>query len=703
MGGGRSPNTQIYNKFEKLKKSILTSDTELGLLRKVDPSKYFPLREGDPSFFTAPPLASATSTSGNLTLDQTKNATNIPLHSTSAKDQQKTGFGTSKTDYTDGVDFVESYDADKIYELETENYILGYLSLLPKIIERLAELYKTTKRKMGTLLEYHQKVLCSNAFAGFAAVRLGEIGISNNRKYLQQLFRTTRFDSKICTKVGRRFGKTYTAAAIIAALLVSQPNCSGIMLCIKQKLARENCSKILRLLKDIIEDPQSPVKGAEIVSASVGDGTIKVKSVHGTLNEVYCTPDPKRSNQRGQGTKEGFFFLDESDFYDQKSLDTIQPIFAMRILACMFTSQSYSVSPASKMVANAIEPNGKRTWREYTIKPGHVSLLISDDYAPLDTSREDSEDFILNGKTKDKTGKPPGINGNNAEGNAAQTDPLRSLRRPWYNPISKTLNFQRYQLRQLEIERNAQKDEAQRQLIKGKKNKNNNKKTGENNATAFTDFDASDYADGGIQAAKDFAEYNAYMESLVNQRDRKREMWTTAECIWLFTLPGHLDVIEMRKLKTMMLPEEFAREMLGEIPELNFDLHPAFPAEAINRLFHPDNRFNEIDLYAPIRWLISFDPASGGSSDSTILSALVYQGLPTYSIDEEKELNSNKTQTQKYVDRLAKQLGIQHANAQSRPTTSSITSITGGSTTMARTLEKTGSASMQQTFVVRLK
>lgn len=672
----RLPRYRVYGKFAKLKRQIIDEIAEVGLLRRTDPRDFYPLREGQPSIFQPPPL-----------FNDRVNTSN-----------QLQGSGDVDGEPRTNNQFDDEDKARR--ELDRENFILKHLSLIPKIVNRMGALYRETNGRSGVLLEYHQKVPSSAAFAGFAAVRLGEVAIAKYRRQLENMFNTIYFDTRQQVKFGRRAGKSYMACLIVAVLLVSQPNCSGILMCLNQKLASTNSDEIIRMVKYIIEDSRSGIK-AELLPGGMSEGVIRVRSCYGTINKVLCTPDPRRSNLRGQGSKEGFFFLDESDFYAQETLDLIQPIWSMRILVCMYTSQGYSRSAASTMVTNSILPNGRRVWREYFIKPGRISLIISEDYVPPNTLHQNTEGYIAFGR-----GNP---NANNQHGNttgadAAAIDPLRSLRRPWYNPVMQTLSFQTYQLRQLELE--SEEKARARVTVKGKsrakrvtlKTSKTKIKTPAKAQQPKADEDVT------MTESDPFADYVTHLEALVTDHDNKSaNMWTTAECVWLLTLPSQQDPIAMMQLKVTMKPEAFAREMLSDIPELNYELRPTFSAEAIDRLFHPMNRFARLQQQRPLRWLVGFDPAAGGSSDSTIVSILVLSPLPivTAAATAATATTGKSSGTQKgqshSLQGIAYKGGLDGTHIQPELTQD----VHGGSTTMARAMERTGSRSLQQAFVVR--
>jgi hypothetical protein len=501
---------------------------------------------------------------------------------------------------------------DGFLSKEDERRVVEQFRLLPTIINRLAERFRKTKGAHGVLLEYHQKIPLSAAFAGFAAIRLGVEGVNRWRKELMEMFNTTHFDSKQEIKFGRRAGKTYMACLIIACLLVSQVKCSGIFMCLDKGLATENSNTIEYFINEILGDPMQPVQG-KIVDRSRSEGILRVRTQFGT-NQVRCTTDPKRSNIRGKGNFKGFFFVDESDFYEQKAWNEVAAIWSMPVLVALYTSQGYQISPANKMIQNAIMPNGKRVWRQYRICPGRISLIVSDDY---DKTTHDSTGRLLFGLGEDKKKKQAenanggiggtGGGGGNGADSTANT-PVRSILRPWYDPVMQTLAGRMAELTLREEERR-------------------------NRLNSFSSIGHSCYhttlstiPQHTESATLTIAKNNAELESLLTKEIREgASAWSAGECVWLLTLPMQQDPNDMMLLKATMGPEAFAREMLSANPDAATSMHPTFDADDIEKLFLIENRCSDFGRnIEPIRWVIGFDPGGRGASDSVIVSALIF-------------------------------------------------------------------------------
>ena len=516
-------------------------------------------------------------------------------------------------------------DAD-ISIQEKEKRIIEGLRLIPKVINRLAERFRETGGQSGVILEYHQKVPLAAILSGYALIKLGEVGVSRWRTELEEILDSRNFDSRVEVKFGRRSGKTYMECFAVAILMCTQRKCSGILMCLDGGLAGENVDKITEFISYIIEDPEQVVKNVVLEDNKRSEGIIKVRSHAGTINKVKCTANPTRSNLRGLGNFEGFFFADESDFYPERVWTTVAPIWSMPVMVCLCTSQGHSMSAASRMIDRAVLANGLRVWRQYRIKPGRVSLIISEDYAKLDNS---SVNQILFGK---KASAKLGDN--------QIQDALRSIRRPWYNPVLQTLSMRLYQL--TSIRENGEGDGNWNFNRKNKKKKRHtSKKKKEQTITKEdqTREGAEEEEEEDVITPEMEEEIerrfitrrNNELEKLVTDIDKSRaDNLSTPECIWLLTLPGQQDVNQMLKLKADMDPKDFAIEMLSDLPELALEMHPSFAFDDIERFFLPENRFREANLQQPLRWLIGYDPNGGTmsntkkSSDAVFWSALVF-------------------------------------------------------------------------------
>jgi hypothetical protein len=515
-------------------------------------------------------------------------------------------------------------DAD-ISVREKERRIIEGLRLLPKVVNRLAERFRETDGQSGVILEYHQKVPLAAILSGYALIKLGEVGVSRWRAELEEILDSRNFDSRVEVKFGRRSGKTYMECFAVALLICTQRKCSGILMCLDGGLAGENVDKITEFIGYIIEDPNQVVRNVVLEDNKRSEGIIKVRSHAGTVNKVKCTANPTRSNLRGLGNFEGFFFADESDFYPERVWTTVAPIWSMPVMVCLCTSQGHSMSAASRMIDRAILANGLRVWRQYRIKPGRVSLIISEDYAKLDNS---SVNQILFGKKA-----------STKLGDTQIQDAMRSIRRPWYNPVMQTLAMRLYQLTSdkgtgasesgADTDWTFKRKRKQRRQSKKKKDKSdaNGNQTAEQEEeeVVITPEMEEEIEERFIRRR------NNELERLVTDIDKSRaDNLSTPECIWLLTLPGQQDVNQMLKLKADMDPKDFAVEMLSDLPELALEMHPSFDLNDVDRFFLPENRFREADKQQPLRWLIGYDPNGGTlsqtkrSSDAVFWSALVF-------------------------------------------------------------------------------
>lgn len=503
---------------------------------------------------------------------------------------------------------------------EDEKRAIEQFKLLIVVVNRLAERYRETKTKRGTLLEYHQKIPLLAAFGGFAAMRLGVEGVNRWRKELEEIFCTVNFDSKQEVKFGRRSGKTYMASLIIACLLCTQVKCNGIFMCVDKALASENADTITYFITEILEDPKQPIRG-KIVKGSRSEGIVRVETQFGT-NKVRCSTDPKRSSIRGKGDNRGFFFVDESDFFEQKAWDQIQPIWSMPMLVALYTSQGYTMSPANKMIQNAVLANGERIWRQYRITPGRISLIISEDY---DRTTRDSTGRLLFGLPDENTSNRHGAShgkggggGSNANG-ADNTEalPIRSIRRPWYDPVMQTLSDRMTEL-------TIQEDERRNRLSLLTTT------TTTEHLRYHTTLPTLPYH--SIETTRTIAKNNAELEALITKEIRDgASVWSAGECVWLMTLPAQQDPGNMIRLRAMMGKEAFDREMLSAAPDTGISLYPTFDEEDITKLFLLENRRSifPTSTGGPIRWIIGFDPGGSGpnqqsASDTVIVSALIF-------------------------------------------------------------------------------
>jgi hypothetical protein len=643
---------RVSDLVSTLKKNHLITSAKDGIMRRVEPRDYFGLGPQKQGIFLKPTQPTATSGAATAT---TSDGAETEGKQSGMREDPLSDNTASEANYEDAM---------------------KYLRLIPGIIARLAERHRKTRGFDGILSEYHQTMPMMAAFAGYASVKLGDIGVAKYRRELEDMFNTQLFDKRQEVKFGRRAGKTYMACIIIACLILTQPDCSGYMAGATGQLAKLNVAVIRQIVLMILKT-ESLGFSASIIGYSKSEYTLTVLSAAGTENFIRCTPNPDVSTMRGQGKKGGFFFVDESDFMSQKFWDEVGAIWSMGVLVCLYSSQGLEISPASKMIEKAILANGRRVWRQYRIRPGKVSLIISSDYAIKEETSD--RDFILFGK------RP--------EGEGPEMDPVRILQRNWFDPVLQTLAERTYQLKHkmsdekmLELtgrsrhfhKKDKKVQDADQMVLEEwggtSTTTNNGAKTStlaptnpqqqqqqQNQRQHSRPYNPRNHRSASLtmEQSAELKHETTAIEEMVQKSTRDGENVTlnTDECVWLLTLPGHQDVNAMLMLKAGADKTAFNREMLSYLPDLLCGSKPAFNKEKIDELFHPANRFKFIASSPPLRWVIGFDPGQGSSSDAIFISALMYL-LPESLLGDERWAHvsaggappSSRTNGHNYVD-----------------------------------------------------
>lgn len=151
-----------------------------------------------------------------------------------------------------------------------------------KKLESLENAFRYFFDNSDTKLGYMQAKLKEVVIMAFLKNMFGD-DLVPNLKYLSKKFDITKFIDTVAIMFPRRSGKTMGCAIIIAALVVSQPDCNCVMYNLTATQAEEFISEVRRHMEVYRESTEF---GWQIVSVDVRRKIIIKTNKFGTINSV---------------------------------------------------------------------------------------------------------------------------------------------------------------------------------------------------------------------------------------------------------------------------------------------------------------------------------------------------------------------------------------------------------------------------------